>query len=199
MCRLPSYTSHKLKPCDIAVFAPLQAAYREQVDRLEGGGVNVIGKEHCTSLYSPARIKAFTSRNIKAGFAASGLVPFNPERVLKDIPKPPVALTVSTADQVQAYPQDEVRHTPITPATPVSSEALISLHNLIIKQDAHALDEVSKQSLQRHLQKFVNAAQTCFAKGAIQPFPVSCFPRRSSRMDCSQVSVNYAIASHHSH
>jgi hypothetical protein len=29
LCRLPSHTSHKLQPCDVAVFAPLKAAYRE--------------------------------------------------------------------------------------------------------------------------------------------------------------------------
>ena len=28
LCRLPSHTSHKLQPCDVAVFAPLKAAYR---------------------------------------------------------------------------------------------------------------------------------------------------------------------------
>jgi hypothetical protein len=42
--RLPSYTSHKLQPCDVVVFAPLKAAYRDQVDRLERGGVNTISK-----------------------------------------------------------------------------------------------------------------------------------------------------------
>jgi hypothetical protein len=56
LCRLPSHTSHKLQPCDIAVFAPLKAAYREQVERLERGGVNIIGKERFTSLFSPARV-----------------------------------------------------------------------------------------------------------------------------------------------
>jgi hypothetical protein len=30
------------------------------------------------------------------------------------------------------------------------------------------LEKASKQSLQRHVQKFVNAAQTCFVKGALQ-------------------------------
>jgi hypothetical protein len=29
LCRLPSHTSYKLQPCDVAVFAPLKAAYRE--------------------------------------------------------------------------------------------------------------------------------------------------------------------------
>jgi len=32
LCRLPSHTSHKLQPCDVAPFAPLKAAYRDQVD-----------------------------------------------------------------------------------------------------------------------------------------------------------------------
>jgi hypothetical protein len=152
------------------VFAPLKAAYREQVDRLERGGVNTIGKEHFTTLYSPARERAFTSKNIKAGFAASGLVPFNPERVIRDMPKPPAALTISKADEVKVgpCPQDQVLQTPMTPATPVSAEALMSLQNLIMKQDAHALDETSKQSLQRHLHKFVKATQTSFAKSVLQ-------------------------------
>ena len=35
------------------------------------------------------------------------------------------------------------------------------------KQDAHALDETSKQHLQRHLQKLANAAQTSFAEHAL--------------------------------
>ena len=42
----------------------------------------------------------------------------------------------------------------------------MSLHNLI-KQDAHALDETSKQRLQRHQQKLANAAQTSFSEHAL--------------------------------
>jgi hypothetical protein len=44
----------------------------------------------------------------------------------------------------------------------------MSLQNLIIEQDAHALDGESKQSLQRHVLKFSKAAQLSFAKGALQ-------------------------------
>jgi hypothetical protein len=64
LCRLPSYTTHKLQPCDVGVFAPLKEAYRDEVDRLFRGGTNTIGKEHFTSVYSPARERAFTKRNI---------------------------------------------------------------------------------------------------------------------------------------
>jgi hypothetical protein len=64
LCRLPSHTTHKLQPCDVGVFAPLKEAYRDEVDRLFRGGVNTIGKEHFTSVYSPARETAFIKRNI---------------------------------------------------------------------------------------------------------------------------------------
>ena len=64
-----------------------------------------------------------------------------------------------------SYPQDDVLQTPVTP---VSADALMLLQKYIIKKYAHALDETSKQSLVRHLQKFTNAAQTSFAKGVLQ-------------------------------
>jgi hypothetical protein len=168
LCRLPSHTSHKLQPCDVGVFAPLKAAYRDQADRLFRGGANTVGKEHFTSLYSPAREKAFTKRNITAAWTASGLFPFNPDRVLRAIPKPSTQLTVPGADglKVGSCQQDEVLQTPVTPVTPVSAEALTSLHNLI-KQDAHTLSETSIQRLQRHIQKLANAAQISFAERAL--------------------------------
>jgi hypothetical protein len=64
---------------------------------------------------------------------------------------------------VRPCSQDEV---PRTPVTPVTAEALSSLHNLI-KQDAHTLDETNIQRLQRHVQKLANAAHTSFAERAI--------------------------------
>lgn len=94
--------------------------------------MNAIGKQHFTSLFSPAREKAFTLKNIKAGFAASGLFPFNPDRVLRSMPKPPANLNVPKANKVKvgSCPQDVVLQTPVTL---VSVEGFMSLQNLIIK------------------------------------------------------------------
>jgi hypothetical protein len=165
LCRLPSYTPYKLQPCDVRVFAPLKTAYRDEVERLYRGGLDTVGKEHFTSLYKPARERALTKRNITAGWAASGLFPFNPERVLRDTPKPLPELTV--LDEVVGFClQDEVLQIPVTPVTPVTTEALTSLHNLI-KQEACALNEPSKQRIQRHIQKLASAAQISFAKQAL--------------------------------
>ncbi|KAK9244194.1 hypothetical protein V1506DRAFT_507773 [Lipomyces tetrasporus] len=86
------------------MFGPLKAAYRDQVERLYRGGANTVGKEHFTSLYSPA----LTPRNIKAGWTKAGLCSFNPDRVLRDIQKPLAELTVPKADEVKdAHTLDE--------------------------------------------------------------------------------------------
>ncbi len=34
LCCLPSYTSYKLQPCDVGVFAPLKGFYRDEAKRL---------------------------------------------------------------------------------------------------------------------------------------------------------------------
>jgi hypothetical protein len=120
---------------------------------------------HFTSLYSPARERAFTKRNITAAWAASGLFPFNPDRVLRDTPKPSAQLIAPKANEIKvgSRTQDDMLQTPVTP---VSVEALTSLHNLI-KQDAHTLNKTSIQRQQRHVQKLANAAQISFAERAL--------------------------------
>jgi hypothetical protein len=138
--RLPSHTSHKLQPCNIKVFAPLKAAYRNEAKRLFQEGANTVGKQHFTSLYSPVREKAFTKRNIIAAWAACSLFPFNPDRVLRIIPKPPAQLTIPRADKIRVGScQDKVLQTPVTP---VLAEALTSLYNLI-KRNTHMLNKTS--------------------------------------------------------
>jgi hypothetical protein len=93
--------------------------------------------------------------------------PISNSTILRDMPKPLADLTVPKADEVRvaSCPQDIVLQTPVTP---VSAEAFMSLQNLIIKQDAHALDETSKQSLQRHVQKLTKGAQRCLVMGALK-------------------------------
>jgi hypothetical protein len=128
----------------------------------------MVGKEHFTYLYSPARDRALTSRNIRAGWSAAGLFPFNPERALRDVPKP-VAEVGSIDLEAEATSTDlpsEVPRTPITPVTPVTTEALTSLHDLIVR-DAHALDATNKDRLQKRIEKLASAAKVSFAAQAL--------------------------------
>jgi hypothetical protein len=138
LCQLPSHTSYKLQPCDVSVFSPLKTAYRNQVERLYRGGVTLVNKEHFTTLYSPTREIAMTKKNILAGWAKTGLFPFNPDKVLRDIANPangvptagiPAELSIRpVCEGTRPCPQSEVVQTPVTP---VSSEALTSLLKLM--------------------------------------------------------------------
>jgi hypothetical protein len=72
------------------------------------------------------------------------LFPFNPDKVLRDIPKPVTVKNLPKACEVDLCPcpDGNTAQTPITPVTPVipsTTEALVSLQGLI-NQDACALD-----------------------------------------------------------
>ncbi len=167
LCRLFSYISYKLQFCNVVVFVLLKLVYRKQVEQLEQEDINTIRKEHFISLYSLARKTAFMCKNIKAGFAASKLILFNLDRVLRVISKFFAKLTIPKANKMMVKPcaLDKILQTSVIL---VFAKALILLQNQIIKQDAYALDKTIKQSLQRHVQKLINATQMFFAKSALQ-------------------------------
>ncbi|KAF1938390.1 hypothetical protein EJ02DRAFT_354635, partial [Clathrospora elynae] len=99
-------------------------------------------------------------RNTMAGWSAAGLFPFNPERVLRGMPKQLVELSCPTTEVAESPSHEEA---PLTPVTPVTVDALTSLHNRI-KQDGCASDKASKQRLQRCVEKLASAAKISFAK-----------------------------------
>jgi hypothetical protein len=161
LCRLPSHTSHKTQPCDVAVFGPLKTAYRDEVERRYRGGLTNVNKEHFTAIYSRVRERGMTKKNILAGWAKTGLFPFNPSRVLRDIVKPDAPLTVQVSHDVGSTQNGVIQ----TPVTPVSSEAVTQLLSLI-KQDSHS-NEPNK--IRRHglIQKLANAAERSIAQQAL--------------------------------
>jgi hypothetical protein len=87
-------------------FTPLKKAYSNQVGNLIRLSINHIDKPEFLTYLENTRIKAFLVSNIYSGFAATGIVPFNPERVLLMFSRPITPLFVPTA-----YPQ---RYSPQT-------------------------------------------------------------------------------------
>jgi hypothetical protein len=160
LCRLPSHTSHKLQPCDVAVFGPLKTAYREQVERLFRGGADTIGKQHFTLLYSHAREAAMTARNIRSGWSKAGLFPFNPDRVLRSLAKPPDEAG-QAHPQVHAPSQAETPHVP--PKTPTSASGL----NVMRQKLDQILGAIDENESRLHIQKIVNAAEQSLTSCAL--------------------------------
>lgn len=95
--------------------------------------------------------------------------------MLKDLVKPLAELPTPDACGGPALGSGFSQHetpmisaAPVTPVTPVTAEAFLALHNFILERDAQALEEMGKQSIQRHLQKLTRGAQTSIARGALQ-------------------------------
>ena len=82
-------------------------------------------------MYSLVRERVFTPKNIKAGFAANSLFPFNPDKVLRSMPAFSAEPAIPSADKVKvrSYQQDIE---PQMSVTPVSAESFMLLQNLII-------------------------------------------------------------------
>jgi hypothetical protein len=97
---LPPHSTHRLQPLDIGLFSPLATYYTQEIDRLlfESQGLVRMTKRDFWRLFRPAWEKAFTKENISSAFAAAGIRPWNPDRVLAAIKRnitPPLPDTPS--------------------------------------------------------------------------------------------------------
>ena len=82
---MPPHSSHLLQPLDIGCFAVLKRSYGRLVESKIRVGINHIDKLDFLEAYPSARIEAFKSETIKNSFAAAGLIPYNPDRVLSKL------------------------------------------------------------------------------------------------------------------
>lgn len=165
LCQLPSHTSHKLQPCDVAVFGPLKTAYREQVERLFRGGAGTIGKKHFTLLYSRARATAMTARNIRSAWSKAGLVPLNPQRVLGSLEAPSLQ-PEPLCPRASALPDSANMHmheAPTTLKTPTSANGLERIRGTL----DNILSTMSDDESKLHVQKLYNAAEQSLANCAL--------------------------------
>jgi hypothetical protein len=82
---LPPHSTHRLQPLDVGIFGPMGTAYDALVkrfNRYDGRGVT---QREYIDWIQQARDKACSKKNIESAFAATGLIPFNPNRVLSKL------------------------------------------------------------------------------------------------------------------
>ena len=129
---MPAHWSHLLQPLDVGCFSALKQAYGYNVEQIMRSRVNHFDKREFLPLYRQARQTALHANNIRAGFSATGLIPYCPERVLSQL-------------HVQ-YQTPSPQHCPPSNASWVTE----TLHNLIELQKQTAL-------LQRHIQQSIHS------------------------------------------
>jgi DDE superfamily endonuclease/Tc5 transposase DNA-binding domain/helix-turn-helix, Psq domain len=80
---LPAHSSHILQPLDLSCFSILKRNYRKQIADLSHlDDAAPVKKRRFIECYNKARKVAFTDRNIRSGWKAAGVYPWNPEKGL---------------------------------------------------------------------------------------------------------------------
>ncbi|EDW77184.1 uncharacterized protein Dwil_GK22069 [Drosophila willistoni] len=76
----PPHCSHRLQPLDVSVLGPMKTYYESQCSAWQNNNANkVLEIRHIAGLVCNALDFVLTPKIIKAGFAATGIVPFNPD------------------------------------------------------------------------------------------------------------------------
>ncbi|KAJ5143093.1 uncharacterized protein N7515_001880 [Penicillium bovifimosum] len=83
--RMPPHASHLLQPLDVGCFAVLKRSYGGRVAEYTRLGIDSIEKNDFLQIFPEARNDAFKEPIVKSAFAATGLVPLDPDRVLSKL------------------------------------------------------------------------------------------------------------------
>ena len=82
---MPPHSSHLLQTLDIGCFSVLKRSYGHLVEQQMRVGVNHIDKLDFLAAYPQARMEAYKSSTIQNAFAAAGLAPYDPDRVISQL------------------------------------------------------------------------------------------------------------------
>jgi hypothetical protein len=72
-------------PCEYGCFAVLKRLYGRQIKGYMRNRVNHIDKQDFLTVYLAAHTETMSLANIQSSFAATGLVPYDPKRVLSKL------------------------------------------------------------------------------------------------------------------
>ena len=109
---MPAHSSHLLQPLDVACFGPLKQAYRKEVEKRMGLGINHIDKDEFLTIYPSVHMRALSEKNIQSGFQATELVPYDSKQVLASLssqmhtPTPPRTSHSSQTSWATATPHN---------------------------------------------------------------------------------------------
>ena len=105
LLRLVPHTSHLCQPLDVSLFSPLKTALSTKLDPLLQTEVSRIRKSEWLAAFAEAREDTFSESNILGGWRGAGLLPFNPDELLRHIvviplPANPVPITPASASSM---------------------------------------------------------------------------------------------------
>ncbi|MES9884670.1 MAG: helix-turn-helix domain-containing protein [Sedimenticola sp.] len=116
---LPPHSTHYLQPLDRSVFGALKTVYNQNCsDFMQEHPLHVINKWTFPTLFSSAWEKTVTAANIRSGFKACGIFPFNEHAVPLSAFAPSEPTNLTSPD----VSREEITNTPEYTATPISPQ-----------------------------------------------------------------------------
>lgn len=89
---LPAHTTHLIQPLDVVVFQPLKHFHAEAIDYATRTGCSDFNKIEFLSALTSIRSQAFKKSTIISAFQKTGLVPYDPAKVLTRLQESHTAL-----------------------------------------------------------------------------------------------------------
>jgi hypothetical protein len=120
---MPAHSSHILQPLDVGCFSPLKKAYSRQIENMMQAHITHITKDDFLPAFHVAHFAAMTESNIQGGFRGTGLLPFDPERVISTLDLKLHTLTPENSRPGTAQPW--VSQTPNNPTEALSQTTFI--------------------------------------------------------------------------
>jgi hypothetical protein len=84
---LPPHATHILQPLDVVCFQPFKHYHRQAIDKSLRLGIFDFNRLDFIAAFNEMRTKTFKSSTIISSFAETGLIPYNPEKVLAPLRK----------------------------------------------------------------------------------------------------------------
>ena len=106
---LPPHSSHLTQPLDVGIFSPLKTRIAEELDKILRYGYSNIKKFEWANCYRIARPAIMQSSNIQSAWCAAGLIPFNPQKVIRRLKA--VLAEKETAQLIMDTPSPQMQPT----------------------------------------------------------------------------------------
>ena len=120
---MPAHSSHILQPLDVGCFGPLKASYGKEIEKMMRTQITHITKNDFFPAFKRAFHATMGPKNVQSGFRATGLVPYDPEKVISGLDFKPRTPTPSNS-----RPTSSASTIPNTPRT--TKDALRNSINL---------------------------------------------------------------------
>jgi len=147
---LPAHSTHLLQPLDVSIFGPLQHYYGKAADTHMRNTRTGATKGTFWTFYTEPRALTFLPKTIQSAFRATGIGPFNPNKVLVKVTKVTKTTTPNCPTAIFTIPrnrhqlrQQALAPTSFVPSSPTSSrESYLAVVLRLADLTERALTEV---------------------------------------------------------